>query len=143
MKPLLFCLIISTVLCGISYTDKCFRYDKVISNTSSRYLIILWIDTDHYQYFLDRDGTPLGYDVIVDKSSSDTKIEAVSYYYQYNHFKWITNSNVYSNCVKVVKGYKCIETCESVWFKIYNATAALEYVHDCDKVFYEKYGDIT
>ena len=47
-----------------------------------------------------------------------------------------------SNCVKLTNGYKCLETCESIWFKINNAEHAVEYVQNCDKVFYRKFGDI-
>lgn len=52
-------------------------------------------------------------------------------------------SYILTDCVESDKKFKCIRTCESVWFKIWNTTAAGEYGQKCDKSFIGKYGDIT
>ena len=60
---------------------------------------------------------------------------------QFRNF--ITYSYVYYNCTQGHNGFRCKQVCESVWFKIYNATAATDYVQNCDKIFFKKYGDIS
>jgi len=37
----------------------------------------------------------------------------------------------------------CDRTCDSVWFKIVNATDAAYYAKICDKIFLSKYADVT
>lgn len=47
-----------------------------------------------------------------------------------------------SNCVREETRFRCVRTCESVWFKIWNVTAAGKYGEKCDKAFIGKYGNI-
>ena len=54
----------------------------------------------------------------------------------------LLNSHVLSNCTKEESTFNCISTCESIWFKIGNATTAKEFVSECDPIFYKKYGDV-
>ena len=53
------------------------------------------------------------------------------------------HSYVLRNCEKNEQKYKCVRTCESVWFKIWNVTEAGEYGQKCDKAFIGKYGNIV
>ena len=45
------------------------------------------------------------------------------------------NSYVLSDCDRTEKEFKCVSTCESVWFKIWNITAAGSIGAACDKAF--------
>lgn len=55
----------------------------------------------------------------------------------------LIHSYVLSDCVQVEAGYNCLSTCESVWFKIDNATQAKSYAEKCDPIFLKKFGDVT
>ena len=48
----------------------------------------------------------------------------------------LIHSYVLSDCVQVEAGYSCLSTCESVWFKIDNATQAESYAEKCDCLLY-------
>ena len=52
------------------------------------------------------------------------------------------NSYVLSDCDRTEKEFKCVSTCESVWFKIWNITAAGSIGATCDKVFIGKYENV-
>ena len=54
-------------------------------------------------------------------------------------------SYVLDNCEKDGEVATCIETCESVWFKLLdvNHRSSKRYVEECDPIFQEKYADIT
>ena len=52
------------------------------------------------------------------------------------------NSYVLSDCDRTEKEFKCVSTCESVWFKIWNITAAGSIGAACDKVFIGKYENV-
>ena len=47
-----------------------------------------------------------------------------------------------SGCTKTEEGYDCSLVCESIWFKVWNATAAGDYGKYCDKGLIGKYGNI-
>ena len=47
-----------------------------------------------------------------------------------------------SDCKTVEKGFHCLNTCESVWFKIWNTTAAGTIVDACDKEFIGQYANV-
>lgn len=51
-------------------------------------------------------------------------------------------SYVLTDCKHLEGKYECTQMCESVWFKIWNATAAEEFVQVCDKAFIGKYADV-
>ena len=52
------------------------------------------------------------------------------------------NSYVLSDCDRTEKEFKCVSTCESVWFKIWNITAAGSIGAACDKAFIGKYESV-
>lgn len=52
-------------------------------------------------------------------------------------------SYVLSDCQRTEKGFNCTRTCESVWFKIWNVTAAEPLGSACDKAFDGQYADLT
>ena len=52
------------------------------------------------------------------------------------------NSYVLSDCDRTEKEFKCVSTCESVWFKIWNITAAGSIGAACDKAFIGKYENV-
>ena len=62
----------------------------------------------------------------------EEKYLAWSYYYQ---FGFPHHLIVVSNCMTTESGFKCLNTCESVWFKVWNATAADFFGEHCDKAF--------
>ena len=51
-------------------------------------------------------------------------------------------SYVLSDCKTRNNEFSCLSTCESVWFKIWNATASGSLVEGCDKVFFGQYGNV-
>lgn len=53
------------------------------------------------------------------------------------------NSYALTNCQNNEVGYECTSTCESVWFRIDNATSAKEYADHCDPIFLKKFADIS
>ena len=53
------------------------------------------------------------------------------------------NSYVLSDCEKKEREFKCVSTCESVWFKIWNITAAGTMSDICDKVFIGQYENVV
>ena len=54
----------------------------------------------------------------------------------------MTSSYVLSDCQSIETGFKCTSTCESVWFKLWNVTAAGATGASCDKVFIGKYANV-
>ena len=51
-------------------------------------------------------------------------------------------SYVLSDCKKKENDFDCVSTCESVWFKIWNTTAAGTMTENCDKIFVGKYANV-
>ena len=47
-----------------------------------------------------------------------------------------------SDCKKTENGFDCLSTCESVWFKIWNITAAGSTGAACDKIFIGQYANV-
>ncbi|KAK8801894.1 hypothetical protein WA588_006178 [Blastocystis sp. NMH] len=125
MKSILLCLLLSCALAAsvYSYSDKCYRYEMVNDESFTLY----------YQYYINRKGLPLSSDFIVyQRNYGMNKPLMWSYYYHH----------VLSNCVREETKFRCVRTCESVWFKIWNVTAAGKYGEKCDKAFIGKYGNI-
>ncbi|KAK8803122.1 hypothetical protein WA588_002278, partial [Blastocystis sp. NMH] len=119
---LFFLICCSVAFCKYSYTDKCYRFEKV---QDKQY-------TFYYQYYFNRKGQPLSNDFIVYESNRRDSSLAWSYYYHY----------VLSDCDRTEKEFKCVSTCESVWFKIWNITAAGSIGAACDKAFIGKYENV-
>lgn len=59
-----------------------------------------------------------------------------------NYCCMLRHSHVLTDCVREDTKFRCVNTCESVWFKIWNVTEAGEYGEKCDKAFIGKYGNI-
>ena len=51
-------------------------------------------------------------------------------------------SYVLSDCKNTNNELNCLSTCESVWFKVWNATAGGSMVEGCDKIFFGQYGNV-
>ena len=51
-------------------------------------------------------------------------------------------SYVLSDCKTAEDGFSCLSTCESVWFKIWNTTAAGSMTEVCDKIFIGQYANV-
>ena len=49
---------------------------------------------------------------------------------------------VLRDCETSKLGYDCVSTCDSVWFKIWNATAAGPLTTICDKAFIGRYANV-
>ena len=47
-----------------------------------------------------------------------------------------------SDCETTENGFNCVSTCESLWFKIWNTTAADIIADICDKEFVGKYVNV-
>ncbi|KAK8798037.1 hypothetical protein WA171_005565, partial [Blastocystis sp. BT1] len=114
-----FCLAVSKY----SYTDKCYRFGVAIDKSHDFY----------YQIYVNKKGIPHSRDEIIVERPYGRNCSMYSYYYHY----------VLSNCSKVETGYRCKNTCESVWFKIDNKTEAKLYADKCDPIFQKKYADVT
>ncbi|KAK8809182.1 hypothetical protein WA171_001305 [Blastocystis sp. BT1] len=118
----LFCLCF--VQSKYSYTDKCYRYQKLDYYHYNFY----------YQFYVNKKGIPHSRDYIVEElTHSSSKYTLLSFYYHY----------ALTNCHNNEVGYECTSTCESVWFRIDNATSAKEYADHCDPIFLKKFADIS
>ncbi|KAK8816026.1 hypothetical protein WA538_005144 [Blastocystis sp. DL] len=125
MRSFLICILLccSIALSKYSYTDKCYRYEQERSSAFMTY----------YQYYINRNGIPLSTDYIIyDKEKKEDVIPKWSYYFHY----------VLSDCKRSENKHTCTRTCESIWFKIWNVTAAKQFVDFCDKEFIGRYADV-
>ena len=118
--PFLLCF--SLTIGKYSYFDKCYRFDVRMDE----------LDTLSYQLYINRKGIPLGNDYIIYQDNPSDGVLALSYYYHY----------VVNTCTLSEDRYVCESVCESVWFKVWNVTAAGPYGETCDPAFLGQYGNI-
>lgn len=126
-----------------SYTDKCYRF-KGTPGDICRHLFVefSWIVQTYYQFYVNKKGIPHSRDYIVFQSTYSSGIIAYSFYYQWSWPPEVMYSYVLSDCEQVEEGFRCTNTCDSVWFKIENKTEAKSFVEKCDPIFQKKYADV-
>ncbi|KAK8808723.1 hypothetical protein WA588_004367 [Blastocystis sp. NMH] len=90
------------------------------------------LDTLSYQLYINRKGIPLGNDYIIYQDNPSDGVLSLSYYYHY----------VVNTCTLSEDRYVCESVCESVWFKVWNVTAAGPYGETCNPAFLGQYGNI-
>ena len=66
----------------------------------------------------------------------------MTYYQYYINRNGIPLSTDYIIYDKEKNKKTCTRTCESIWFKIWNVTAAKQFVDFCDKEFIGRYADV-
>ena len=144
MRPLiLFLLCCSVAFCKYSYTDKCYRYGKDVESSRGNDLPMSFLGSVYYQYYFNRRGIPLSNDYIAyERTFGEEDNLMWSYYYQWELGYCDNCSYVLSHCQKTDKGFNCTRTCESVWFKIWNVTAAEPLGSACDKAFVGQYANV-
>lgn len=146
MRSFLLCFLLccSIALSKYSYTDRCYRYEQDRSSACRMcYHVKHSIVMTYYQYYINRKGTPLSSDYIIyDKTKKEDTNPKWSYYFQWVACNDLVTSYVLTDCKHFESKYECTRTCESIWFKIWNVTAAEEFVQVCDKEFIGRYADI-
>lgn len=78
---LLLCFSLS--LCKYSYSDKCYRFEKVYDDQCIMSSFDFKVDTFYYQSYFNSKGKPLSNDYIAyEKSSNADRVLTFSFYYQ-------------------------------------------------------------
>ena len=78
---LLLCFSLS--LCKYSYSDKCYRFEKVYDDQFIMSSFDFKVDTFYYQSYFNSKGKPLSNDYIAyEKSSNADRVLTFSFYYQ-------------------------------------------------------------